>query len=458
MIPTRRLERLVLVLLLCSTACVWVESLRLALLLIDLGLVAACAFDFLRTPSPARLGVERSLPTRVGLSTDFTRRVRVDSSALPRAAGLGLELFEAFPPSFEVRERSLDGAPAAPLAGDPSGGPDRGRLARGAPLELTRVYRGTRRGVHSLGDMRLRLRGPLGLLERQARLAGSSALAIEPALENLSRTLALAASDRWRDLGVRRLRRRGGLTEFESLRDYVEGDDVRLVDWKAFARRGRPAVREYQEERGQEVLFLIDCGRPMGATTALGKERGWTKLDHALDTVLTLAAVALGKGDRVGACAFGASVSTWVAPARGARQFVRLTDALFDLRASSQESDLARALREVAVRHRRRALVIVLSDVADPLSVERQRQALSSGVKRHRVLFAGLDDPSLRRAAAGTDGAPVSVRAAALELERERRAGLAELARSGARVLDALPAEAAAPLLAAWLDARRAGA
>ena len=126
------------------------------------------------------------------------------------------------------------------------------------------------------------------------------------------------------------------MTEFESLRDHVIGDDVRLVDWKAFAKRGRPIVRQFQEERGQELILLVDCGRRMAATPAeelprargarVGVSAGATKLDHALDAALEMAAVALQEGDRVGMMAFDREPRVWVAPARGRnrRQSTRL--------------------------------------------------------------------------------------------------------------------------------------
>jgi uncharacterized protein (DUF58 family) len=182
---------------------------------------------------------------------------------------------------------------------------------------------------------------------------------------------------------------------------------------------------------------------------------GWTKLDHALDCGLQIAAVALQQGDRVGALAFADKPAAWMPPSRGAAQLERLREALFALEPSPAESNLERALRELALRHRRRALVLILSDVADPLSIERQRAALATGSRRHRILFAGLDDPALRAAAEGRVDASAADRAAASFLVEERRAGLAQLAGVGVRVLDTLPAEAAAPLLAAWLDARR---
>lgn len=421
-------------------------------------LLLAVLVDLARTPSPRRLAVARRLPERVGLTEDLERVVEVEPGA---ADGLLLELREAFPAEFEVARRTLPGDPRAePAAGDPTGGPDEARLGasseRGGVTRLARTYRGHRRGRHELGDLRLRLTGPLGLIQRQARLYGRAAVDVEPALMNLDTILALAASERWQDLGVRRLRRHGGLTEFESLRDYVQGDDPRLVDWKAFARKGRPIVREYQEERGQELILLVDAGRRMGATTTLDARRGWTKLDHALDAALELGAVALQAGDRVGIAVFDRRLRGYVPPARGGRQFAKLREAVSAEEVSSQETDLARALREVSVLHRRRATIVILSDVADPLTVPLQATALASGSRRHKLILATLDDPALREVAEGRLSARPAERAAALALEEERRVALAALRRRGAQVLDALPADSAAVLLTAWLEARRA--
>ena len=428
------------------------ELVRPVIWILDLALLSACLVDRWRTPSPKSLGVGRSLPERAGLSVEFERVVEIEAGA---AAGLLLELREEFSPHFEVVARTAaDRFPAPPIPGDPTGGPDTCRLPAGA-VRLARRYRAHARGPQAIGDLRLRLTGPLGLLQRQSRLHGSQRIAIEPPLSNLARTLRLAASERWQDLGVRHLRRKGGLTEFESLRDYVPGDDPRLVDWKAFARKARPIVREYQEERGQELIILIDGGRRMATTTATGERRGWTKLDHALDAGLELAAVALQAGDRVGIAVFDRRLRQYVPPIKGKRQLGRLREAIFDAEPAALEADLAHVLREISVLHRRRATLAILSDVADPLSVDLQRRALSSGSRRHTIVLATLDDPSLRNVVEGRQGADLAERAAAFAILEERRAALVFLRRTGARVLDALPAESAGPLMAAWLDVRR---
>jgi uncharacterized protein (DUF58 family) len=447
-----------------SAATAWWEAALPAVLALDLAFLAAVLADRVTTPAPARFEVERDAPETAPLSGEVEREVILRAPRSRFAAGLAIALHEEFPATFEVVSRTVDGDAAPPAAGDPSGGPDTGRLDAAGMVRLARVYRPRLRGAHALGDVRLRVRGPLGLVDRQRRLRGTQVIAVEPALADLRNTLRLAASERWRDLGVRRLRRRGGASEFESLRDYVHGDDPRRVDWKAFARRGKPMVRQYQEERGQELVLLVDCGRRMRAVATEGARAGWTKLDWALDAGLQLAAVALARGDRVGALAFDERLRAYVAPARSAVQLRRLRDALFHLLPSAAESDLERALRELAARHRRRALVVVVSDVADPLSAHHQRRALGAASRRHRVIFAALDDPEVRAlaeaGAAGGDGgaaADAPTRAAAYQLQEDRRRALRELRSQGVRVLDALPAEAAGPMLAAWLDERRRG-
>ena len=337
-----------------SAVAIYFAPLRGLTVLLDIAFAALVVFDFARTPRPDRLDVRRRLPARAGLGLDFVRTTRIDIGTETGAAGLVIEVDEEFSSAFQVRARtwSVPGSRAvrngdlppgtvAPRADDPSGGPDGSILPARGPIDLVRIYRSNLRGLHGVSDMRLRLTSRLGLVQRSARLRGEKTIAIEPALIGLKKNLQLAASERWRDLGVRRVRRRGGMTEFESLRDHVQGDEVRVVDWKAFAKRGRPIVRQFQEERGQELILAVDCGRRMSATTAedLPSQkrgggqvaRGASKLDHALDTALQIAAVALQQGDRVGCIAFDSGVRAWCAPQRGRSHLSLLRRAIFAL-------------------------------------------------------------------------------------------------------------------------------
>ena len=423
---------------------------------LDLFALCVVLLDWFRTPVASKVEVKRSLPERVGLSRSIARQIDLE---LPAAAGRELELYESYPTGFAVEAISLGGALQA--VGEEHGlhGADQGRFDASGHLRLLRRYRSDLRGRFEFGSIRLRLGSPLGFWQRQARFDAIQAINVQPALAGLRQTLRLAASDRWQDLGLRRLRKRGGETEFESLREYVPGDDVRRVDWKAFARRGKPMIRQYQVERGQELILLVDMGRRMRSTTSKGDGSGWSKLDWALDAALQLAAVALSKGDRVGAAAYADGLESWVTPRRGRAQQTRLSQALFSLQPTSGDANLAQALLELSLRHRRRATVVILSDVADPLSAHAQQKALRSAAKRHRLIFAALDDPDLNQLVELTPEseplAPAPLRASAFEMIEDRRQALRSLASSGARILDALPATAAAPLLAAWLAERR---
>lgn len=408
--------------------------------LADLALLVLLGVDFSMTPAPGTLDVRRRVPRRVGLDRDFERALWIGPGI---ADGLSIAIQEDRDAELECSVAEDDDRADADV------------LPERKPLVLTRNFRGRVRGRHGFGNLRVRLRGPLGLVWRQSLIEARQPLDVEPAMLGLDTVLRLAASERWFDLGVRRMRRRGGQREFDSLREYVPGDDPRQVDHKAFARRGMPIVKDYIEERGQELVILIDTGRRMGATTSVGSSRGWSKLDHALDAALQLAAVALQSQDRVGIALFDERLNLYLPAEKGVRHFERLRRAVYAAQPSALESDLSRALRELSGHHHRRALVLVLSEVADPYEAPRQRAALSSGSKRHRLLFASLDDPAIRRAAAGIDPVRPSERVAALALREERRHSLAELRGSKARILDTLPAESAAQLLAAWLDERR---
>lgn len=450
-----RLIQLVSGITLVAVMAVAFPGLRLGLYGLDLLALAVCLLDWVRTPDLPHMELTRSLPERVGLSRSIARELEL---SLPSAAGLAVEVYEAYPIGFRVESIQEHGESRTMGAQSEVAGPDRGSLDAHGALRLVRHYRSDQRGVFEFGDVRIRLTSRLGLWQRQARFEARFQIAVQPALAGLRQTLRLAASERWQDLGVRKLRRRGGETEFESLRDYVPGDDVRRVDWKAFARRGKPMVRQYQVERGQELILMIDMGRRMRITTAQGAGEGWSKLDWALDAALQLAAVALSKGDRVGAVAYSNGIEAWVAPRRGGQQQTRLSQALFGLQPNQGDGNLSQALLELSLRHRRRATVVILSDVADPYSIHAQRKALASASQRHRLIFAAFDDPELGRLAelpgAGEAGAPVPLRASAMALMEDRRSGLRALKSSGARILDAVPAAAAAPLLAAWLSER----
>jgi uncharacterized protein (DUF58 family) len=307
----------------------------------------------------------------------------------------------------------------------------------------------TSRGKFELGALFLRYRSVLGLWEREKQVPAAHEMRVYPDLTALSRYQLLAQTNRLSAMGIRKVRLRGGAWEFESLRDYVHGDDVRQIDWKATARRRKPIVRNREAERNQTVLLLVDCGRLMNTEVD-----GISKLDHAVNTALLLAHVALARGDRAGLCTFSHKVQAWVTPRAHLAQNRLLGEALYDLRGDYSESDHGRCLRLVGSRYPKRALLVVLTDFVDAQTAADMITHLRQASRRYLVLFAALRDPFLLRASRSR---PVSAqegfqKAAAIELLRERREVLESLRQIGAHVLDAEPGALTPPVVNRYLE------
>lgn len=417
----------------------------------------------------AEVAIERRLPAVVGQGVPFALRIVVRAARLPE--GTRVEWHRDWPAELvpltlreQPRERfegedEEDGlgvrawrpmVPAERAAGLTA-------EWAGDELAFSVQARALRRGYVAPGQERVWLVGRF--VQRALDVdAARTRLRVEPPMLALRRTLELVTSERIFDLGAKQLRfAPRGQTEFESLRDYVPGDEPRRMDWKAYARRGRPMVRQYEPERGQEVIVLIDRGRRMGVT--VDTEPELSKFDRALDGALMFIAGVLAQRDRVGVLVFDDDLVKWVAPGVSARQFGRIREAIFDLAPSSAESNLGAALERLGTLHRRRALVVVLTDLPDPAAWQREAAALRLAT-RHRVVYAALNDPALVACAEGapdpqSGAAPDALeRAAATWLLEERATGLASL-EGLARTLD-LPATDAVPeLLTAWFTERR---
>ena len=198
---------------------------------------------------------------------------------------------------------------------------------------LTYHVRPTRRGLYALGDHHLRWPTPLGLWWRQTRVAAHHPVRVYPDVQAV-RTYELLARQSLENRLVRTVRLRGGENEFEALRDYQRDDEYRAIDWKATARRQKLITREYQQERNQSVLCMLDCGRLMTAVSL-----GLSQLDHALNAVLMLSHVATRAGDQVGLCAFDSRVRAYLSPQGGRRAAQRVVAASYDIHAQIVETD-----------------------------------------------------------------------------------------------------------------------
>lgn len=372
-----------------------------------------CILDWQRTPDPTALRVTRQVEARLSLGAanpvifQFVNRSR-------------------YPLRLLVRDEPPDGLlTTGEMAHLP--------IAAGSASELRYNVQPPRRGDFAFGRVNVRYRSLLGLFDRQGAFPLAEQVKVYPNLRDVRRYELAARSGLLREAGLRRVRRLGAGTEFERLRDYHPDDDYRRINWPATARRGHPITVDYQTERAQNVLVMLDVGRLMAAPVGL-----LSKLDYAVNAALLLSYVCLRRGDNVGMLAFADRVVTFVAPRGGHGQFQRLLETLYNARIAPVESDYARAFNYAALRVRRRSLVVTFTDVADPEASRLLIAALARAASRHVPVCATLRDPVVATYATAPVVASSAVyeRAIAHTLLASRRATLRQLDARGVITLD----------------------
>ncbi len=327
-------------------------------------------------------------------------------------------------------------------------------IAGHSRTRLTRRVVPVARGRDELEALYVWLENGLGLLRRRARVPLPQEIRVYPDLSAVERYGRLDVRNRFVEAGLRRMRMLGAGTEFESLRDYAAGDAFRSIDWKASARRGRLMVTQYEVERSQSVMLLVDCGRLM--TPYVGDQR---KIDYAVTAALSLASIAALASDRVGVAAFAGDIITARSPRSTAASLYDLSEAIYDLEPIFQDADYARALAFAGRRLRRRSLVVLITDVVDPIAQSLVLAELSALARKHLVLCLFMNDAAV---ADELEREPRSVADAyrldvALGLDRERRTAAAMLERLGAVVVDAPARSLSVALVDRYLRIKQRG-
>ncbi len=324
-----------------------------------------------------------------------------------------------------------------------------------APGERRRVVTPmlpTRRGDRQATAVVLRSYGPLGLAARQRTVASPASVRVLPAFASRKHLPSRLARLREMD-GRTTLNVRGQGTEFDSLRDYVAGDDVRSVDWRATARRQQVVVRTWRPERDRRVLLVLDTSR-----TSAARVGDAPRLDAAMDAALLLAALANRAGDRVDLLAIDRRVRAQVVGAAGPGLLHALVEAMAPLEADLVETDWPTVVAAIRARTTHRTLVVLLTTL-DTAAVEEGLLPVLPGLtSRHQVLLASVTDPRLDELAAGRgDLSAVYGAAAAARAELDRDGMQAELARLGVEVVTGHPEELAPRLADRYLALKAAG-
>ena len=260
----------------------------------------------------------------------------------------------------------------------------------------------------------------------------------------------LARRDRLSSIGVRRSRRLGTDNEFERLRDYIDGDDPRHIDWRATARGRSSTCRAFQLDQSQRIIFLIDAGRLMAGDTGAGL----SPLDHAFNAMLLLAHVALIRGDQVGLLVFSDRVRAFVAPSGGPRRIKQFVHSVHNIFPEIVESRYDRAFIELENRCRKRSLVVLMTNLFDDLNAQLAGEYLRNVSGRHLPLAVFMRDHDLFGLAdgAGSEGPSLFRGAAAASMLNWRERVLAGLRQGGVLTIDAFPEELTAQLVNRYLE------
>jgi uncharacterized protein (DUF58 family) len=320
--------------------------------------------------------------------------------------------------------------------------------------EIRYVLHPHQRGRIPLGDIYIRGLALLRMSRWQRRLVAGGTARVYPSLFDLRRYDYLARAKRLQEVGFRTLRRLGAGREFESLRDYLPDDDFRDIDWKATARRGHPITRQYELERSQNLMLLLDCGRMMAAET-----EGMTKLDHAINAALMLAHVAVAMDDAVGWIAFSDRILRMRFPRKSKDQVAQLANELYELQVEMVEPDYTSALAPLKGRLRKRALVVIFTDLIDLEASERLVSRTVALYPHHLPLLIAIRDPELGYLARTPPvrEEDVYVAAVATRLTERRQMALAAMRQRGALILDVAPHQLTTRAVNQYLAVKAAG-
>jgi uncharacterized protein (DUF58 family) len=351
------------------------------------------------------------------------------------AVHLSLELFDDYPAGWDME-----------------GLPHQSRIAPGAFAVITYRLRPDQRGNASFGQPQLRIDSPWALWRRFHRAGQSQVVKVFPDFSRLLGHTLSMTDRRLRSAGMIRKRQRGEGTDFRQLREYRPGDTQRAIDWKATARQQKPISREYQEERDQQIVFLLDCGRRM-----LARDDGTSHFDHALDAVLTLGFLAQKQGDAVGLMSFGGS-PRWIAPCKGRTGLDRLLTGIYDLQPTEIAPDYTEAASALSGRLGKRAFIVLITNLRDEDDQE-MRTACKLLSARHLVLCASLREQALDAATL----APVHSFSEALRISAathylsQRQEAINRLGLRAGQFVDVTPRKLSSALVNRYLDIKESG-
>ena len=397
--------------------------------LLTMAILAIAVIDLLISPRLSRITVEREA-------------AEVFSVGATNAVTLWFRNSNRFSVYLEVHDE-----PPAPC--DTIDLPFSVRLRSDRTQSVVYHIRPHRRGPNSFGSVFLRLRSQLRLWTIQEERELPQSVRIFPDIRAVHGVELLARQNRLSQAGVRLSRLRGRGTDFDRLREYRRGDEYRTIDWKATSKQRDLISREYVVEKNQTIIFLLDSGRSM-----CNESDGITHFDRALNAAILLSYVALRQGDSIGMLVCGRKPDRWVPLLRGASAIQSLVRQTYDLTPTLDATDYTQMVQQLRLRHRRRALVVLLTHSLDEVHMQSVATALRQMKTPHLVLGAFLRNVPLyeRLNTQPETGVEAFQIAAAAEMIAAQTQQVARLEHAGLKVIDCLPDDLSAHLINQYLD------
>lgn len=407
----------------------------------DLLLLTVAFVDYKLTEKDSRIEIRRVMPRRFMIGEENEVQLHLTVKLTGRFSRSPIFIIkDEYPHELELRgDRML-------IA--------KTRRVRTGEAEATVVYKlyAASRGDFGFGDVALRWRSRLGLVIKQALIPAAESVKVYPNINEAKRYELHARRNR--QLGLRRSRVRGQGREFESLRDYVIGDELRHISWTATARRGKLTTRQYQIERNQNIVVMIDAGRLMTS-----RIEHLSKLDHAINAALAIGYVATSGGDNIGLLVFNRQVVSYLPPQRRNSQLAAMTEALYNVKAQMIEPSYARAFQYLSQNCKRRSLVVILTDLVDRDASAELLAYTAALLPRHLPLIVTIGDNDLRALVATEPKvvADVYKQSVAEELLQQREEALARITELGGLSLDVQAGQLSFQLVNKYLEVKERG-
>jgi uncharacterized protein (DUF58 family) len=413
----------------------WLPRLIAGMFLWDLLAVTMFVTDLLRLPRPAQVEGRRTWECAPSLAA--ASNVTIAIRNLGRIA-VRCFLVDETPSSLRVTPPTVE-------------------LVAGAGEQAQAQYQilPRQRGDIQMGRLFLRYQSKFGFAERWAAAELSQKVRVFPDLEEARQQALYLIRSRQVEMEKRRRRQRGLGREFQSLREYRQGDDWRDICWTATARRHQLTTRVFETERSQAVWIVLDAGRLLRAEVQLdGSDMQLSKLDYAANAALSLAQVATQCGDRVGLLAYGRSIQYNVGAGRGLLHLRAIVDCLAQVHGEAFEADHSRAARVLLTEQSRRSLVVWITDFAETPTTPEVIEYAAQMTKRHLVVFCAVSQPDLASLANSIPETPEEMyrQAAALEIAQRRDLLLRGLRRRGVFAFELVPGLLASVLVNQYLE------